>query len=86
LIKAMTERIEAIDNSHVKEIVASRAPATGAGDRYSAMFTTWTAFAALQPYRPYSRVPRSREPQERRSPRAAGRSTGWLDAAGMRTH
>lgn len=47
--------------SHFKDVALAKAPAEGKADRRAAYYGLWSALAKLQPYAPYSRVPRSQE-------------------------
>jgi hypothetical protein len=49
--------------SHFKDVALAKAPKQGLGDRRSAYYGLWSALARLQPYAPYSRVPRGQEPK-----------------------
>lgn len=49
--------------SHFKDVALSKAPAKDKDLRRSAYYGLWTALARLQPYAPYSKFPRGKEPK-----------------------
>jgi hypothetical protein len=82
LAQIVADQVREIDYwSHAKDEMIKRAPKTECGTRSKALYTTWSAFAELQPYRPYSKIPRSKETTARWTPPAAGAAAGQTVAA-----
>lgn len=78
LAQIVADQVRDVDYwSHAKDEMIKRSPKTEHGTRSKALYATWSAFAELQPYRPYSKIPRDKEAKAPRwTPPAAGAAAG----------
>lgn len=74
-------------NSHVKEVVRDRAPATEHGSRYNGMMDIWSATAKWQRSIPYTGIERSTvTPTTYQGLSSYTSSSGWLDKTSTATY